>query len=199
MGKLLAVLSVLALVGAGELEAQRLPIAIEARGGFALPTGEWNDDEGVDNGVGFGANLQFTVTPLFGVYAGWERFAFGADGDLDGADAEFVDAGGRAGLHLMLPLEGLPVAPFARGGIYYGSTVLEIDGAGASLDLESDSSLGFEVEGGVELPLGMVVSLVPSVLFRTHEAEFDALDGSGVDPEQTVSYVVLGAGLKLRF
>lgn len=63
MRKLLAVVAVLMVAGTQDLHAQGLPIALEVRGGFSIPTGEWNEDEELGNGVGFSGSVLIGATP----------------------------------------------------------------------------------------------------------------------------------------
>src|SRR5688500_17074810 len=53
--KLLLTAAVLSVVTA-PAAAQNTSFSVEVRGGFAFPTGQWNEEDGIGNGVGFGVN-----------------------------------------------------------------------------------------------------------------------------------------------
>lgn len=185
-----ALFVVVALGVAGQAQAQSF--GAEVRGGLAMPTGEWNDDDGVESGWGVGVNGHAMFTPMLGVYAGWDRWSFGLEGDedLNGVDASVNDSGFRGGLHVALPLQNIPAGPYVRGGVFYGKTQFDFSEGGESLELESESAVGFEVEGGVEIPLGPTLSFTPAVMYRQHDADF------GIGGETTVGYVGFSMGLR---
>lgn len=177
-------------------EAQTPQLALEARGGFAIPVGEWNEDEVLENGVGFGANLIGMVTPQIGVYAGWETYNFSIDEDEPGVEADATDAGFRAGVSLSTPvLPGNRITPFAELGVLYNTLKISANAGGTSIQFESDRSIGFEGGIGVVGAVNPRVSVVPTLRYRRHDVEFD--DAEGLDAE-TVEYIVIGVGLRLH-
>ena len=158
---MVAALAAAAVFGVAEqAAAQVLPFAVEVRGGYAIPTGDLAEGDGIEDGLGFGANLQLSIMPMIGVYAGWERYSFGVE-DLDDASIVF-------------------------GGAIYNSTEMEIGDESA----ESDSSVGFEVGGGVGIQLAPMFTLTPALRYRTHSSEFEGSDDS-------VSYLSIDVGLKV--
>lgn len=204
---LTAGLALFAAVGTAEAQSP-IPLAVEVRGGIGFPTGDLGDDEqgAADLGYGFGATGMFTVTPMFGVYAGYSRFSFAADteelagGAVDNVDVDYNASGFNAGVQASLPaMMGFAgAAPYLRGGVVYhklevdlGDTVLDDvvdDDAG-----ESDYGLGFEVGGGLDIPLGPTVSVTPGVRYVTYQPDFNDED------ETDVNYVAADVGLKIRF
>lgn len=174
--------------------AQRPQFALEVRGGYAIPTGDWNEDDTFDNGLGFGANVIAMVTPQIGVYAGWETFQFAAEVDEEGVEADATDAGFRAGVTLSASVpQYRNVTPFIEAGVLYNTLEIEASGDGASISIESEESLGFEAGVGVAADVAPRVSIVPMLRFRQHDVEFEDFEGS-----DTVQYVVIGVGLRLR-
>ena len=182
---MVAALAAAAVFGVAEqAAAQVLPFAVEVRGGYAIPTGDLAEGDGIEDGLGFGANLQLSIMPMIGVYAGWERYSFGVE-DLD--DASIIDSGFRGGLQFNAPLATFTgVSPFVFGGAIYNSTEMEIGDESA----ESDSSVGFEVGGGVGIQLAPMFTLTPALRYRTHSSEFEGSDDS-------VSYLSIDVGLKV--
>jgi opacity protein-like surface antigen len=195
MRKLVAVSCAAAalLAAGGDAHAQGLlPFAVEARGGFAVPQGDWRDDAGVDGGFGYGINARLQLMPLISFYGGWETYSF----DMDAEDSETTDAGLRAGAQLSLPLAALTgLSPYAFAGVIYNRTKMEF-GEGVSVEFESDDGFGWEAGGGVSIPFAPTLSFTPGVRYRTHSADFSASEDFEGD-DLTVSYIVVDLGLKL--
>jgi opacity protein-like surface antigen len=85
-----------------------------------------------------------------------------------------------------------------RGGLLYHTLDLDVDGTVADEiicdgDCDSDASLGFEVGGGLDFPLGRKVSVTPAVRYTSYEADF-----GDADDDPTISSVVLDVGLRIR-
>lgn len=195
MKKLMTAGLVAAALGVGGTAAEAqgiLPIAVEVRGGYAIPTGDLGDSD-VEDGLGFGVNAQLSVMPMLSVYGGWERYSFGIDmGDTD-ADGDVVDSGFRVGLQAGLPFTPfIGVSPFVFAGGIYNSTSLEGSGGGVSVSVDSDRSVGYELGGGLAIPVGPALQLTPAVRYRSHSVEFD-----DVDTDSNMSYFTAEIGLRL--
>ena len=185
----------LPLAGAPALRAQSpLPLAVELRGGMAIPMGEWN--EGGDLGTALGVNGQVGFG-AFGAYAGWERVEFDL-GDFESttggadADASAVDQGFRAGVMASFPLRS--VSPFVQLGAVLNTTTTRIEAPTGALEIESERALGFEVGAGVAVPLGRTLSFTPGVRYRSHDAEFEGYPEFG---EEDISYFLADLGLRI--
>jgi len=199
VGSMVAV-AVMTAVATGEAQTGLpVPVSIEARGGFAFPTGEWTDDVDLGTGVGFGVSAIVGVTPMINVYGGWERYSFELDdeGDLEGADVDAVDSGFRLGAEVALPLAA-PVSPFVFGGLTYSKLSVSASGGGASVEVDSDNSLGFEVGAGARIPLGTVIAFTPTIRYGSHSAEFDAFSEFGQE-DVSVGRVTLDLALRFSF
>ena len=192
--KVLAVAA--ALLGTTQAASAQTPsFALDVRGGYAIPTGEWNEEDTFKNGFGFGANVIAMVTPQIGVYAGWETFSFDVEEDEPGVEADATDAGFRAGVTLSVPMAQYPtITPVLEAGVLYNSLTIGASGEGASIDIESDDALGFEAGAGVSFNVAERVSVVPMVRYRQHEVTFPDIS----DQSETVSYVVVGVALRVR-
>lgn len=177
-------------------QAQTPQFALDVRGGYAIPTGDWNEDDTFDNGFGFGANVMAMVTPQVGIYAGWETFEFGVDEDEPGVEADATDAGFRGGVSVNIPLAQSPnITPFVELGVLYNTLEIGASGGGTSVEIESEEALGFEGGVGVAVALGERLSVVPMVRYRQHDVEFEDLEGG---ESESIQYVVVGVGLRLR-
>lgn len=178
------------------VSAQTPQFALEVRGGYAIPTGDWNEDDTFENGFGFGASALAMVTPQIGVYAGWESFTFSVDEDEEGVEADATDVGFRGGITVNVPLAASPtISPFLELGAIYNKLEISASGDGASVEIDSESSLGFEAGVGVDVALGQRLSVVPMVRYRQHAVEFEDIPS---EDSEDISYVVVGVGLRLR-
>lgn len=180
-----------AIVGAAQLEAQVVPsspFSVEVRGGLALPQGDFGED--LETGYTLGANVQFAVNPLLSLYAGYAYNSYSIDG-VD--DLDVNDRGFNGGVQLNIPAATLPVQPFVRGGLVYNELEFAVEGASVNFD----SQLGFEVGGGVAIPLGPRISFTPAVSYSRWSVDEEELDGSDLD-ELDVTSVKVDVGLKIR-
>ncbi|HEU0053732.1 MAG TPA: outer membrane beta-barrel protein, partial [Longimicrobium sp.] len=152
--------AVATLAGAGTLSAQSMgpttPLAIEVRGGLALPTGD--DADGLNTGFTVGGDLIFQATPMIGIYAGYNYNEFGVE-DVD--DVSVNVKGFDAGVRLGFPTTSLGgFTPFLKGGVLYQSAEI------TDTDIETDDEFGFEVGGGLEYMLGNRVSFTPAASYN---------------------------------
>ena len=178
------------VLAASGASAQILPFSAEIRGGLGLKNGEFREADPdivtADGGVGIGANVAFAFLPGVAVYGGYDRYVFNAS--VLGVDAEYVDQGFVAGARIAPPVGALlGFRPWVRGGVLFHDIEL------TEVDEKSDRSTGFEVGGGIDIPLGMVLSFTPGVLFRSYTPAFGDGDGSG---EGSVRYFDVSVGLK---
>lgn len=196
--RLLAPALVLSAVLATTASAQStLPITIEVRGGAAIPMGDF--DDGAGTGWGLGATVRYAVTPAVDLYAGYDRFEFGTDADLDEEefDLGLSDSGFRTGARFSFaPLGSL--RPWVEGGLLVNRSTVSISVESASIDVNSEWALGFEGGAGFAVPLSPRVSLTPGVRYRMHEAEFEA-EETGEGPQSIdVSYLAIDIGVNIR-
>src|SRR5690606_10661724 len=110
---------VLALAGSATAASAQgiIPIAVEGRGGLALPQGGWDAAGSIDTGYGYGFNIRMQVLPLISVYGGGDKYTFGRSGS---GDADASDAGRHLGGQVSLPLAAFTgVSPFAFAGLVF--------------------------------------------------------------------------------
>lgn len=170
-----------ALGSAGTAAAQTpLPMSLEARGGFAVPSGGFADR--ADTGWGFGGSVHVQVAPRVSAYAGFSQTDF----DLEGLAGEGTDRGFEVGARVAFP--GVGYSPWVRGGLLFHDW--EVDVAGTELD--GDSDVGFEVGAGAAFPLGPRVAVSPGVAYRRYSSTLPVLG------EMDVSYLSVDVGLRIR-
>lgn len=183
--------AILIALGAGTLDAQRIPVTFEVRGGLNAPMGDFGDDagEGAEGGWGFGLTAEVSPIPALALYVGVSQDAFGCGDGCELTGSGF-DIGARVGLPALAPL-----SPWLRAGVLLHD--LQEDGGDRSFSgtLLSDRATGFEVGGGLSFELGRTLSVTPGVRYRAYTAEFDTTFG---DPEAETSYLVFDLGLRFE-
>ena len=169
----LGAIATFAAAGAHAQSGPTTPFSIEPRAGLSIPMGDDSDD--LEVGLAFTGDVLYQFTPQVAVYAGYNynRFAFK---DTDEADAEIkgFDAGVRFSLS---PMAGF--TPFLKGGALYQQAAITGDGG----SLSGDSEFGFQVGGGVEVPISPRFSFTP-------QASFNKV--------KDAQYVNVEAGLRIR-
>lgn len=176
-----AAVALAALGSAGAAAAQApIPVSLEARGGVALPAGDFADR--ADTGWGFGGSVHVQVAPRVSVYGGFSQTEF----DMEGLSGEGTDRGFEVGARVAFP--GVGFSPWVRGGLLFHDW--EVDAAGAELD--GDSDVGFEVGAGAAFPLGPRVAVSPGFAYRRYSSTVPVLG------EMNVSYLALDVGLRIR-
>ena len=177
-----------------------LPLSFEARGGVALPTGDFAD--GAGTGFNVGATVHYRVAPMVSVYAGYEYASFSVD-DLDdeefeGVDANWSDQGFRAGARFEVPLAGAMTGlqPWVEGGATLYQTSIHASDSNTSIDIDADRKVGFEVGAGFNFAVAPKISLSPGVRYHSHKAEFDF--GDGDVGEADINYFTIDLGIHIR-
>ena len=181
------------LAASGAPAQSILPFSAEIRGGLGITNGEFRESDPdistAPGGVGVGATVAFGFLPGVAVYGGYDRYVFNAT--VLGIDAEYVDQGFVAGARIAPPIGALlGFNPWVRGGILFHDIEL------TEVDEKSDRSTGFEIGGGIDIPLGMVLSFTPGVIFRSYSPSFDGGDTGTADG--SVQYFDLSVGLRAR-
>jgi opacity protein-like surface antigen len=173
MKKTIIAFAVVASFAAAGAQAQTTQFSIEPRAGLSIPTGDLGED--VEVGLALSGDVIFQATPQLAIYAGYNHNTY-AFKDTDEADAQIkgFDAGVRFSF---APMSGF--TPFVKGGVLYQKAAISGDGG----SLSGDSEVGFQVGGGVEVPISPRFSFTPQASFNKVE---DA------------QYVNVEAGLRIR-
>ena len=161
------------------------PLSVEGRLFAGFPTGDFADGD-LETGLGFGVEAAYNFLPALAVYGGYSRVSFGVD---DADDVNLVDSGFDFGLRYTLPALS-SLSPFLRGGLVYHELEVDADGQ----DQSTDRGLGFDIGGGIAIPLTPRFSLNPMVNYLRYSAEIN-----GRNDDFDVSYLGLGVSLAFRF
>jgi opacity protein-like surface antigen len=194
MKRLAAVLLAPALlaIAAPAVHAQRQALALEARGGITLPVRDFG--ERAHSGFAMDGTVGYHIFPALGVYAGFSRDAFGCPDDIEpggGCDAHGAgfELGARATmLHV-------PLKPWARGGVIYHHLIRRMSPQGFPIEARSALTLGYEIGGGIAVPLTPSVALTPAIRYRAYGADFGNSFGTG-PLQRDVRYFVADVGLR---
>ena len=174
-----------------------LPLSFEARGGVAIPTGDFAD--GAGTGFNVGATVHYRVAPMVALYGGFEHAAFTLDDDADfeDVDTDVTDNGFRLGARFDVPLGALTsVGPWVEGGATFNRTSLNLSDSETSLSVDSDRSVGYEVGAGLSFAVAPKISITPGVRYRSHKADFgDSDDGPA---EVDVNHFTIDLGVHIR-
>ncbi len=165
-----AVLAAVA-ASAGDARAQMgIPLSVEGRLDYAVPTGDF--DDAVDEGVSVGGGVSLGIQPGLALYGSYSSTRFGVSLTSDEVpDAK--DTGFSVGLTAAIPGGGASVAPWIGAGDVFHT--LELGGVETGID----EQVGFEVGGGVALRVAPNVRLTPGVGFRRYGTEIEGLLGDG--------------------
>ncbi|HEX5870491.1 MAG TPA: outer membrane beta-barrel protein [Longimicrobium sp.] len=182
-----AVLAVVA-ASAGEVSAQMgIPLSVEGRLDYAVPTGDF--DDAADEGVSVGGGVSLGIRDGLALYGSYSNTRFGVSLS-SGEEPDAEDSGFSVGLTAALPGGSARVSPWIGAGAVFHT--LEVGGVEEGIDEE----VGFEVGGGVALGLAPNVRLTPGVGFRRYGTQLEGLLG---DAELDVSYFTAGVGLNISF
>jgi len=178
-------------LGAADAQAQLpIPLSVEGRLDYAVPVSDF--DDAVDEGISWGAGVSLGVSPGVGVYGTYSQTEFAIE-DMD--DVEVQDAGFSVGLTAALPMMGTGISPWVGAGLVIHQ--FEFDGEGNDEDEDGiDEDLGFEVGGGLAIPLASNIRLTPGIGYRQYGVDAGTLLGT---TEFDVQYFTPGVGLNLSF
>jgi opacity protein-like surface antigen len=179
------------LLAAGAVQAQS-PFAMELRGGAAVPTADL-DDTALKTGGGFEFTGRYRIMPHVLAYVGWDWFRFVTDEPFAGADFDVENTGYAFGLQFQHPLAGSMEWLLRAGAVY---NHIELEDNDGDIVADSGHEFGWEVGGGVSIPLNPRFALTPGVRYRTLSADLDV--GAGNVPVD-LSYVAIELGIAYSF
>jgi hypothetical protein len=160
-----------------------IPVSMNAGISATFPRGALGERWGM--GLGFGARAAVQLVPRYTVYAGYSHTFF----DLDPYDdLTAVDTGFSAGVARVFPLAGVAWEPWLATGLLLHD--LKIEG---TVDPQRDGQLGYEVGGGVGVPLRRGFRATYGVGYRRYQARIQRTE------RETVSYISVEAGFDLSF
>lgn len=182
-----AVLAAVAASAGGARAQMGLPLSVEGRLDYAVPTGDF--DRAAGEGVSVGGGVSLGIRDGLALYGSYSNTRFGISLTSD-EEPDAEDSGFSVGLTAAIPGGGARVAPWIGAGAVFHT--LELGGVEEGIDEE----VGFEVGGGVALGLSRNVRLTPGLGYRRYSTEISGLLGS---TDLDVSYFTAGVGLNISF
>lgn len=183
-------LALVAVFGMATGAQAQLAFSAEVRGDFSFPTDDLDDT--YEWGAGFTGDLYLDFHETFSAYAGYNWTQFGCD---DGSTLCTEDAstnGFELGLKAKLPV-AQQFGPWVRAGVLFHELD---DGEGSDFDRET----GFQIGLGLDIPLGMVVSVTPALHYNSYGVDDATLAGRlGCDEDCDITWWGAGVGLRFTF
>lgn len=164
-------LTVTALNATAQVQQHEGRWAFEISTGTSFATADIGDAN-LNTGLGLDATFHYRFMEHTGFYLGWGWKRFGVDQSFAGNNMDFEETGYIYGIQFKHPLGNGRFNYVVRaGGIYNHVEVENSDG-----DIVSDTGhgLGWQLSGGLEVPLGRSWTLVPTVKFSSLSRDFES-------------------------
>lgn len=144
-------------------------------------------------GFGFEGVFAYRFMPHLAVYGGWSWNKFESNQLLAGTKLSFEETGYTYGLQFVHPIGESKINFLARAGGL--ANHIEVEKGG---DVVSDSGHGFgwQVEGGLAIPLGERWRLMPSVRYRSLARD---LKIETITTSVDLNYLSVGLGVAVTF
>ncbi len=164
----------------------------EFRPGVNFATKKLGDAD-LKTGFGFEGTLSYRFIQHLSVYAGWSWNKFGSDQSLTGSRLDFEETGYTYGLQFIHPIGESKINFLARAGGMSNHIEVEQDD---EIIADSRHGLGWQVEGGVVVPLGEKWRLLPSVRYRALSRD---LQIETIKTSVDLNYLSIGVGISRTF
>ena len=150
-------------------------------------------DATLKTGVGAEGLLAYYFNPAIAVYGGWSWNKFGSNQRINGTNLDFDETGYSYGLQFLLPLGQSKIQFLARGGGLYNHIEVE---KGNDIINDSGHGFGWQVEGGVAIPLGSSLKLLPSLRYRSLSRNITI---QSAEKSVDLDYLSVGLGIQVTF
>jgi hypothetical protein len=181
-------------LASSQASAQDSTVIVEARGGAAIPAGDFADGtapgEGATARVSFGVDIAVAGGGRWTPYVGFSQHRFGCEDAGCAARGEYVATGFHAGARFV-PMPDWAVLPWLGGGVV--TTHVEAEDLGPASAGLSDLGVGGEVAVGVHIGSASRIALSPSLRWVMVSPRLP----SGTD--LGMRYLVADVGVALSF
>lgn len=165
----------------------------ELNGGASFATSQPGETS-LNTGFGFEGIFHYRFLKHTGVYAGWGWNKFAAESSFAGADIDFEETGYVFGLQFKHPLGSGAISYYLRvGGLY---NHLELENENGDIIGDTGHGLGYQLAGGVDIPLGKKWNLTPGIKFNSLSRE---LEQEGTTTQLEHNYLSIRLGLLKKF
>jgi len=152
------------------------------------------DDATLNTGFGFEGIFHYRLMQHFGVYAGWGWNRFGADESFAGNDVCFEETGYLLGANFKHPIGTSKLDYYFRAGALYNH--IETENAQGDIVHDTKHGWGYQLAGGIDIPLGGKWSLTPGVKFNALSRETSY---EGLSKIMDYQYLSARIGITKRF
>jgi hypothetical protein len=166
--------------------------SFELRPGVNFPIKKLGDAN-LKTGFGFEGTIAYRFMPHLAAYAGWGWNKFESDQSLAGTKLGYEETGYSYGLQFIHPIGESKINFLARAGGLANHIEVE---KGGNIIADSGHGFGWQVEGGVAIPLGEKFLLMPSVRYRSLSRD---LKIETVNTSVDLNYLTVGVGLVVKF
>ncbi|NTW26507.1 MAG: porin family protein [Lentimicrobium sp.] len=191
--KVLIAVAVLALALSGFAQEKEKRFGFEVSGGASFAT---SDLGGANLQVGLGGEgvFHYRFMPHLGAFAGWGYNAFSAENSFAGNEIDFEETGYVFGLQFKHPVGISPVSYYVRAGGLYNH--IELENTDGNIIGDTGHGFGWQVAGGVDIPLGRNWSLTPGVKFNSLSGDVNM---EGTTTQLDLNYIQVRVGILKNF
>lgn len=167
--------------------------SFEIRPGAAISTQNMGDAD-LDIGFGFDGNLAYRFLPHLAVYGGWDWHKFSADESFAGSSVDVEETGYVLGLRFIHPIGMSAFSYYFRAGATYNH--IEIEDDDGNLLGDSDHGIGYEIGGGIVVPVSDRISLIPGARYRVLNRDVNV---GGSITSVDLNYIAVEVGFLMTF
>lgn len=166
--------------------------SFEFRPGVDFATKKLGDTD-LKTGFGFEGTFAYKFMPHLAVYAGWSWNKFGSNQYVNGNTLDFEETGYTYGLQFIHPIGDSKINLLARAGGL--ANHIEVEN-GNDIIADSGHGFGWQIEGGLTIPLSEKWMLMPSVRYRSLNRDL-TIENSTTNVD--LNYLSLGLGVAVKF
>jgi len=165
----------------------------EINAGISHATSEIGDAD-LGTGVGFEGVFHYRILEHTGIYLGWGWKHFPSESSFAGNDVEFEETGYIYGIQFKHPFGKSGLSYILRAGGIWNH--LELENSAGDITYDTGHGAGWQVSGGVEIPLWQKWSLTPTVKYSSLNRDFETdMENFSAD----LNYVALHIGFFKTF
>lgn len=148
----------------------------------------------LNTGAGFEGIFHYRFMPHTGAYLGWGWNRHSSDNSFAGNSMDFEETGYVFGLQFKHPIANGRFSYYLRAAGLYNH--IEIENADGDIVDDTGHGLGWQLAGGIALPIGRKWSLTPGLKFNVLSRE---LDNGTMTRDLDLSYLTTRIGIVKAF
>ncbi|HAC16424.1 MAG TPA: opacity protein [Bacteroidetes bacterium] len=186
-------LTVILTVSVAQSQDTTNRFSFELNSGISLPTTDIGDAE-LGTGVGFEGIFHYRILQHTGVYLGWGWKHFPSESSFAGEDIEFEETGYIYGVQFKHPFGKSGLSYILRAGGNWSH--LELENSDGDITYDTKHGAGWQVSGGVDIPLGRKWSLTPTIKYSSLNRDYKTETGNF---SADLNYVAINIGFFKKF